>query len=101
MAFKFGLEGSKIHAVVDKTAPLLAGLTTEKAIEMTRGLDISFDELFVWQSKKSEAFAGGKISLADASYLYEMIGEAVTVFNSRPLAVKLVVSQFMCLLLKP
>jgi len=99
MAF-FG-EASKLHLMEAKVAPLLAGMDSQKHDVMSRQLDISFDELFVWQEKKSEAFASGKISLEDANYLYEMIGQSTETFNKRSLAVKLVVSQFMLLLLKP
>jgi hypothetical protein len=92
---------SKLASIVTKTAPLLEPLGSEKLLELSRQLDITFEEHFVWQTKQSELNASGKISLEDAMFLYEQLGGSASVFNQRPVAVKYVVSQFMLVVLTP
>ena len=92
---------SRLAGIVARTTPLLEPLGDAKLLELSRQLDISFEEHFVWQTKQSELSAGGKINLEDAMFLYEQLGGSATVFNQRPAAVKYVISQFMLVVLKP
>ena len=92
---------SRLAGIVARTAPLLEPLGDAKLLELSKQLDISFDEHFAWQTKQAELNASGKISLDDAMFLYEQLGGSATVFNQRPVAVKYVVSQFMLVVLKP
>jgi hypothetical protein len=92
---------SKLQAVVTKTSSLLEKLGPEKLEQLSKQLDISFDEHFIWQNKKSELVASGKISLDDGMFLFGVLGSSKEVFNGQSAAVKYVVSQFMLIVLKP
>lgn len=78
----------------------LALLSPEKVTELGKKLDMSPQEHFIFQEKKTLAFASEKISLEEATYLFTKLGGTVEVFNRQPVAVKVVLTQTFALLLK-
>ena len=70
------------------------GLTTKaKVNQMHSDLDLDIEEFCKFQETKSLAFAMNKMTLAEASTLYNLLGTVPTVFNAQPIEVKVVLTQ--------
>lgn len=76
-------------------------LSPEKYAEFDRLLNMSFAEWVMFQEKKSLAQAEGRMSVENALWVYEQLGGDVSVFNSRPAAVKYLMTQIFKKLLEP
>ena len=65
------------------------GLTTQEAVDNTcLALDISFEEYCVFQEIKSEGYVSGLLTLAEATYVYVVLGSGPADFNVQPVEVK-------------
>lgn len=96
------MEPNALVVAIDNTKTRLAThMPAEKQEEMSRKLDLTFQEHFAFQDAQAAAHAGGRISLDVANTLYTALGGTHTVFNAQPLEVKIVVTQFMALLTRP
>lgn len=58
---------ARIQAKLDKLDP-------EKLAELEKGNNITFDEHFYYQTVQSRAHAAGRISVVEASILYQALG---------------------------
>ena len=82
-----------------------ANLTDDAAKRLSCNLDLSFEEHFKYQQMKSEMFANGgggseenrhstsPLNLEESQLLYEYLGGTASVFNKRPLVVKVVLTK--------
>lgn len=69
--------------LADRTA---AGLVTPEAIaNLDRKLDLSPREFALFQTKKSLAHAGGRITHEEAQTIYATLGATPADFNSQPI----------------
>ena len=72
---------------------ITAGLTTKAKVKKTsKALDMDIAEHAKFQTLKSIAFAGGKLTQEDAQTLFNLLGSTVTVFNRQPIHVKYVLT---------
>jgi hypothetical protein len=77
------------------------GLTTQAKVDALHAtLDMSVEEHAKFQEYKTLAYAEGKLNFDEAQLLYEYLGECVSVFNARPIAVKSVLTSLLGELLK-
>lgn len=97
---------NRIKDAVDRAelrvaAKLASGeITQAKADQCRKDMDMPLDEFCKFQSLKSFAFACGKLSLEEATYVFEMLGDTPSVFNARSVAEKTVLSQLFAELLE-
>jgi hypothetical protein len=68
---------------------------------LTRKLDIEFREYVAFQEVKALAHADGRLSYENALYIYDQLGSGPEDFNSRPVAVKVILTQVFAQLLQP
>lgn len=90
---------NRLAALVVTAEANLAKLPVERVEELGKKLDLSFEEHFIFQEKKSLAYASGKLSLDEATFLYEKLGGTASVFNAQSVAVKIVLTQTFAILL--
>lgn len=91
---------SKIAAAVTGAKMKLETVEPAKRESLHKTLDMAFDEWAKFQELKSLAQAENRLDADDAMYIYNQLGGAPSVFNSRPLEVKVVLTQVYALLLK-
>ena len=73
---------------------LATGQSTKEQVDaLHKTLNMQLDEYCRFQQIKSLAFAGGKITADEAQTIYVHLGTSVDFFNSRPIAVKVVLTQ--------
>lgn len=91
---------NRIITAIDRMTKQIAtriasGLTTQKKVDaLHKTLDMSIGEHAQFQNLKSLAVADGTINVEEGQTLYILLGEAVTVFNNQPIAVKSVLTSF-------
>lgn len=91
---------NRITAAIGRTETRIAdrlasGQVTQATLDdLHKKNDMALDEYCKFQELKSLAFAQGKITLDEANTLYGFLGEMPETFNSQPLAVKVVLTQF-------
>lgn len=69
------------------------GLDAKALAKLSKGMDVDLMDYVSYQELKSEAFAAGKISLAEANMVYGWLGNTPDQFNRQELAVKIVVTK--------
>ena len=90
---------NRVTAMIRKRNDLIAErlatgkVTQERLDSLYKSLDMDLEEFCRFQSLKSLAFAGGKLTLDEAQTIYLSLGESVESFNAQPLAVKSVLTQ--------
>jgi len=65
-----------------------------------KSLDLAFIDYCSLQDVKSQAFAGGTLTLDEANYVYGILGTTPDHFNRQPLAEKVIITQLAGELLK-
>jgi hypothetical protein len=76
-------------------------LTQEQIDKASLNLNINVLELCKFQELKSLAYTQGVLNLDEANYVYNLLGNSPTTFNSRTLAEKTIVTKLMQELLAP
>lgn len=79
----------------------LCKLPSEKQTAFNRLLDITFEEWVMFQNKKSEAVAAGRMEVENGQWIYATLGSTVEEFNNRPIAVKYLMTEIFKQLLTP
>jgi hypothetical protein len=74
------------------------GLSPEKTAEVSKNMDMAFDEYCRFQTLKSAA-VGGKLTLDEANTIYGFLGNTPEHFNQQPLPVKWVLTEVFVALL--
>jgi hypothetical protein len=70
------------------------GITSEARVEQTgKALDMDLGEFARFQELKSLAFMEGRLSLEEAQYVYDLLGETPDRFNGHDAATKAVLTQ--------
>lgn len=73
---------------------LASGIITQADLEkLDKGLSVDLTDYVAYQNLKSEAFAGGKLSLHEANMIYGWLGNTPEQFNRAPVEVKSLVTQ--------
>ena len=68
-------------------------VTQQQVQDLHKTLNLDLGEFCRFQELKSLAFAAGKTTLDEAQTIYMHLGNSVDAFNSRPLAVKVVLTR--------
>lgn len=84
---------NRIDLAIVKATPVVDAFEADKASELNEKFNMSFDEHFTFQEKKSLAHANGSINLEEANTIYSYLGNTVEVFNKQPLVVKMVLTK--------
>lgn len=95
----FGI--NRIANSVEKMKAVLELQPKEKVEALNKAMDMDILEHTKFQELKSLAVAQGKLTLEEGQYIYQMLGNVVTVFNNRPLEVKICLTQLFKELLAP
>lgn len=70
------------------------GLISQEQIDDTlKNLDMDMEEYCKFQELKSESFLNKLLTLDEAQYVYNLLGEIPDTFNSQTIAVKIVLTQ--------
>lgn len=75
----------------DMDGMLRKSKTPEEVAALSKKLDMNAEEHAFWQTKKSLAVANGTLKLEDGQWIYNAMGETVSVFNDQSAGVKYVV----------
>jgi len=88
---------NRILTAVNSTADVIAnsGLSQSKLDNLNSTMDIEMFELVRWQEAKSIAVAEGVLTTEEGVYIYHQLGGTPSVFNGRPLAVKVAITKTM------
>ena len=74
-------------------------ITPEKLVELSSAMDMQLDEFVAFQELKSLAFAEGRLTYDEATYVFTLLGNTPEQFNKQSLPVKLVLTQLLSELL--
>ena len=74
-------------------------LSEAKLAELSKGLDMTFEEYCKFQTEKSVAGLDGRLTLDEAQTVYGYLGETLEHFNGQPLAVKWVLNELLAKIL--
>lgn len=86
---------------IEKMEEAFKNLPDDKIKEMSKKLDVTFDEWCGFQDIKSRAQAFGRISYHEAVTIYEILGNSPEHFNKQTLVRKYVVTSIILELAKP
>lgn len=86
---------NRISTMIAKVEQTIAHLEPEKAVELSRKLDIDFSEYCRFQDLKSLAQLDGRLSLAESMTVFVILGNSPDHFNAESLVNKIVVTQIL------
>jgi hypothetical protein len=90
---------SRIESLALGLVPELEKFPAERREELSRKLDIHEDEWEGWHILKSLGYARGLMGEDESGYLYRILGTGPEIFNGQDLSVKIVVTQYMVVLM--
>jgi len=86
---------NRVQQYIDKVEKqiLQSPLTKEEIQKLSDGLNMSPDEHAVFQNTKSLAVSSQSITVDEGMTIYHQLGGTASVFNKRPLHVKVTLTQ--------
>lgn len=98
---------NRIQNAIDKiersiTGKIINGEISKEEVERLKSsFDMTISEHWRFQELKSLAVMDGRLSLDEAQYVYNLLGNAVSRFNKQSLGVKVTLTQLFKELLQP
>jgi hypothetical protein len=79
----------KLQETIERT------LSPERREELSRKLDLGFEEWYAWQNAQALAHAAGRLTVDAAIFIHTCLGGSPSVFNGQSLAVKVLLTKLM------
>jgi len=86
---------NRIIKAVTRIKTALENASPDGIAKCEEAMTIDDIELAHYQQQKSLAVASGALSIDEGMYMYKQMGESASVFNGRPLAVRVAIIQTM------